>query len=56
VKVGDKVMIKGRAGDLAGIYTVIRVYVDEVIVKHSDYATLFRVKKSECIEKISKSE
>jgi len=54
VKVGDKVMIKGRTGDLDGLYTIIDICEDRVIVKHPDYSGKFIVKKSECIKTLNK--
>ena len=55
MKVGDKVIIKGRTGDLGGVYIVLCVYEDRLIVKHPDYSVSFLVDKKDCVKSLNKS-
>lgn len=55
MQVGDKVTVKGRTGDLQGVYTVLKVSGDSLVVRHPDYSITFLVKTEDCIKSLNKS-
>tara|TARA_B100000427_G_C15397077_1_gene545965 strand:+ start:353 stop:520 length:168 start_codon:yes stop_codon:yes gene_type:complete len=55
MQVGDKVLVRGKTGDLGGEYTVLKVWGDSVVVKHPDYSVTFLVKAEDCVKSLNKS-
>ena len=55
MQVGDKVTVKGKTGDLAGEYTVLKFWGGSVVLKHPDDSVTFLVKAEDCIKSLNKS-